>query len=175
MANAPVPVPRTFGVSEFEASAYLNSVRDALNFLLNPPIAQLIQNTVQSIPNSTITPVSYDGSVVDTYGMHSNSTNNTRAVAQIAGWYYVSGIDAFASNSTGARVARLRKTGTDVVYFDVWDQAVNGQPTASATAGMLFLNVGDYIEVGAYQTSGGALNTFTTGPQAGMTVIWKHA
>lgn len=32
-----VPTPRTFGVSEFENAASLNSIRDALNFLLDPP------------------------------------------------------------------------------------------------------------------------------------------
>lgn len=32
-----LPTPRTFGVSEFENAASLNSLRDALNFLLDPP------------------------------------------------------------------------------------------------------------------------------------------
>lgn len=33
----PLPIPRTFTVAEVETAAYLNSVRDGLNFLLNPP------------------------------------------------------------------------------------------------------------------------------------------
>lgn len=32
-----LPVPRTFSVSEVQAGAYLNSVRDWANFLLDPP------------------------------------------------------------------------------------------------------------------------------------------
>jgi hypothetical protein len=177
VANAPVPVPRTFGVSEFEATAYLNSVRDALNFLLNVPIAQLIQNTTQSIANSTVTPLAFDGSVVDSYGGHSNTTNNTRYVAQVAGWYNLSGPAAFAANTTGVRVARLRNTGTDVVYFDAWAQTVAAASTPSAVCaeGILFLNVGNYAELGGYQTSGGALSTIVAGPQSGMSVTWLHA
>ena len=175
MANLPVPVPRNWNVGETVAGAFENSIRDGLNFLLNPPIAQMTQSAVQSIANSTITPLAYDGSVVDSYGGHSNVTNNTRYTAQVTGWYYVSGVAAFASNATGVRVGRLRKNGSDVVYFDAWDQAVNGQPTATVTAGILFLNVGDYVEFCGYQTSGGALNTFTTGPQPGMSVYWLHS
>jgi hypothetical protein len=177
VSNLPVPAPRTFVVGETEVAAYMNAIRDALNFLLNKPIAQLIQNTVQSITNSTVTPVTFDGSVTDSYGGHSNVTNPSRYVAQVAGWYNISGPAAFATNSSGVRVARLRKTGTDVVYFDAWAQAVTAASTPSAVAaeGILFLNVGDYAELCGYQTSGGSLSTIVAGPQSGMSVLWEHS
>jgi hypothetical protein len=177
MANLPVPSPRTFSVQETEVAAYMNAIRDALNFLLNKPIAQLVQNTIQSIANSTVTPVTFDGSVTDSYGGHSNVTNPDRYVAQVAGWYNISGPAAFATNGTGVRVARLRKSGTDVVYFDAWAQAVTvaATPSAVCAEGILFLNVGDYAQLGGYQTSGGALNTIVAGPQSGMSVLWEHS
>lgn len=177
MANLPVPVPRTFVVGETEVSAYMNAIRDALTFLLNKPIAQLVQNTVQSVATSTVTPLTFDGSVTDSYGGHSNVTNPDRYTAQVAGWYNICGPAAFATNATGVRVARLRKTGTDVVYFDAWAQAVTAAATPSAVCaeGILFLNVGDYAQLGGYQTSGGALNTIVVGPQSGMSVMWEHS
>lgn len=178
MANLAVPIPRTFTPGETEVGSYFNAgVRDLGTFLLNPPIAQITQGSVQSIPNSAVTPVTFDSTVNDSYGGHSNITNNSRYTAQVTGWYLVIGVAAFATNGTGVRVARLLKNGSSVVYFDVWAQAVTAAstPTATATAGILQLNAGDYVELGAYQTSGGALTTFTTGPQPGMAVYWGHA
>lgn len=177
MANLAVPITRTFTPGETEVGSYLNAgVRDLGNFLLNPPIAQLTQGTVQSIPNGAATAVAFDSTVNDSYGGHSNVTNNSRYTAQVTGWYLVIGVVAFAVNATGTRTARLRKNGSDIVYFDVWAQANTqaSQPSATATAGILQLNAGDYVELAAYQTSTAALNTITSGPQPGMAVYWAH-
>lgn len=178
MANLAVPIPRTFTPGEAEVGSYFNAgVRDLGTFLLNPPIAQLVQNTIQSIPNSAVTPLTFDGTINDSYGGHSNVTNNSRYTGQVTGWYLVAGVAAFATNGTGVRVARLRKNGSDIIYFDVWAMAVStaSTPTAAATAGIVQLNAGDYVELAGYQTSGGALNTIVAGPQSGMAVFWLHA
>lgn len=88
----PVPSPRTFSVQEVEVAAYLNAVRDALTFLVNPPIATCFQGISQGLGGSgTTVMITYDSTAVDTYGGHSNTVNNSEYVSQAAGWYLITG------------------------------------------------------------------------------------
>lgn len=156
----PVPSPRTFGVSEVEVASYLNSLRDALLFLLNPPLLGVKQNSVQTLTTAVWTSITMDASTVDTYGMHSNVTNNSRATAIVSGWYRPSGCVAFAASATGTRGARFAVNGTAVA-----GTAQFGPPTAAGSAAIaavtfpIFLNAGDYVEIQGVQNSGGNLNT----------------
>lgn len=150
------------------------SVYNGLTYLSEPPIAVLAQATTQSIPNSALTAVSYDTTVVDTYGGHSNTVNPSRYTAQVAGWVWVIGINGLASNATGVRVAEIFKNGSPIAYTQTWAANTGANPCTSMTATLVFLNIGDYVETNVYQTSGGALSTFTTGPQSSMCVYWAH-
>ena len=178
MTNLAVPSPRTFTPGETEVGSYLNSLRDALNFLINPPILTATQASGQSIPNVTWTSLALDATSVDSYGMHSNSVNNTRAVAQVAGWYLVCGSVNWNPNSTGNRGIRLAKNGTAIVgsgAFRLPTGAGNTDGMGSSSL-LAFLAVGDYVEVQAFQSSGGALNTVIgSDVDASMTVTWTHA
>jgi hypothetical protein len=160
MANLPVPIPRTASVSEIETGAYGNSVRDALNFLLNPPLLRVNQATIQTLTTAVWTSISQDGSTFDPYGMHSNTTNNTRATAIVSGWYLPSGGVAFAAGATGTRGARFAVNGTAVP-----GTAQFGPPTASGSLAIaaislpVFLSAGDYLEIQGVQNSGANLST----------------
>jgi hypothetical protein len=174
VTNLPVPVPRTFTVAETETGSYLNSLRDALSFLVNVPILTAGQSVAQSIPNNTWTSMTLDTTVVDSYGGHSNVTNNSRYTAQVAGWYLCCGTTGFVANATGFRQVRLAKNGAQVTF------SVATLPTVSASVATvmvtptleIFLNVGDYLEVQGFQTSGGALNS--TGADPSLTATWMH-
>lgn len=176
MANLPVPSPRTFGVSEIETAGNLNSLRDAVTFALNPPILSVTQTTVQTLTTGVWTAISMDATVVDSYGMHSNVTNNTRATAIVVGWYLVSGAVAFAASATGTRGARFAVNGSVVQAT-----AQFGPPTAAgslaiaAVSKLIFLNVGDYVEIQGVQNSGGNLNTLmATDLDSSLTLDWRH-
>lgn len=177
MTNLPVPSPRTFGVSEVENAAYLNSLRDALNFLLNKPIAALSQSTTQSLTNSTWTPINLDVTTVDSYGGHSNVTNNSRYTAVVSGWYKCCGAVSFSVNATGNRGANLAVNGTRVTGGgDFVGTIASNSLTISTPERLVFLNAGDYIEVHGYQTSGGALNTASASDLApSLSISWDHA
>lgn len=175
MANLPVPSPRTFGVNEIETGGFLNSLRDALLFLLNPPMAVVYQTTVQSLTSGVAAAVSFDTTTVDTYGMHSNSTNNSRATAVVAGWYLITATIQYANTSAAHnRNVTINKNGVQVPQFGV--AGLSGDtgvfPMVSAGA-WVFLNAGDYVEVIAYQDSGGAVNTHTLG--SSLSIGWYHA
>ena len=83
---ATIPNPRTWGATEAVTAAKLNTdVRDGYNFLLATPRAVMRKTANQSIPNATLTAVTWDLEDVDTDGGHSNVTNNSRYTAQTAG------------------------------------------------------------------------------------------
>lgn len=175
MTNLPVPAERTWSVNDIVGGALLNSnLRDGINFLLNPPTAQVSQTATQSLANTTFTPISFDVNILDTYGGHSTTVNNTRYTAQVAGIYQVSGIVTFASNSTGDRAAEIGKNGSGISYSTTGFRASTGTVTGVPVPGILItLAVGDYVEILGWQSSGGALSTQTGA--SSMFILWVHA
>ena len=177
MANLPVPVPRTFTVSETETASYLNTVRDGLDFLLAKPFMAVTQTTTQTLTTAVWGAIGYDVSIVDTYGMHSNVTNNTRATAIVAGWYYPVGCVVIANNTTGVRGARIAKNGTVIQGSAMLSNAAGGTSVSAVqcVSFPVFLNVGDYLELQGYQNSGGNLNTAAgTDLDSSFSVRWYH-
>lgn len=177
MSNLPVPSPRTFTVSEVETGSYLNSLRDALNFLVNVPAAFLTQSAVQSLTSSAWTALTFDQSVFDSYGGHSNVTNNSRYTAQVAGWYIVFGCACVSANATGQRGGAVAKNGTRVQGASALIQTTSAlSPAPASPPCIVFLNAGDYVEIQGYQNSGGAINTNSSADlDSSMTAVWIHA
>jgi len=127
---------------------------------------------VQSINNGTFTAVVYDAEDFDTDSMHDNSTNNTRITVPSTGLYLITATVSFAANATGERVVTFRvngNTGHRIGY-----QVTNGSTTLNAqitTTTILNLTAADYVEVFAYQLSGGALNLVSDNALNGLSVF----
>ena len=179
MANLPVPNPRTAVAGEFETAAFMNMFRDAVNFLTNPPMATLVQATATASTSGIWIALGMDTTTTDTYGGHSNTTNNSRYTAQVAGWYEVSGTVAWPINSAGARGVRIQKNGATIpTGAAAFTGTTNGDVYAIATpAYQVQLNVGDYVEIWGFQSSGGALSTNVAAAdvRSSMNVRWVHA
>lgn len=179
MTNLPVPNPRTAVAGEYEAAAYFNALRDAVNFLANPPLATLYQSTATASANAVWIALGLDTTTQDTYGGHSNTTNNTRYTAIVAGTYEVCGTVAWPANSVGARGVRIMKNGSTVVTGSAtFTGTTNGDVYAITTpAYQVPMQVGDYLEVWGFQSSGGALSTSVAAAdiRSSMNVRWVHA
>jgi hypothetical protein len=173
-----VPSPRTVTVGEIEVAAFFNSsVRDAVSYLINPPVCNAVQATTQTIGSGLWTPLTLDTTIVDTYGGHSNTTNNSYYTAQVAGWCLVSAAVAWAGNTTGYRGIRILHNGTTSVAGGASEIANNGNNvTALASpAVIMYLNVGDYVQAEGQQTSGaGLLTSVNTDACSALTVVWLH-
>lgn len=144
------------------ASQWNTNNRDVENWLLAPAILSIRQTTLQSIPNGTGsgTPLTYTTEDVDSTGMHSTSVNTSRATAVYPGWYSFSGSAGFAANATGARGAFGAVNGTTLNGSTVLiPTTAAGTMAVGLNSLLVFLNVGDYFEWEAIQSSGGALNT----------------
>lgn len=126
--------------------------------------ARVRRSSAQVIPNDTDTVVLFDIETFDLDDLHSATTHSGRLTAKVAGTYVVTAQITFTSNATGIRVVAIRKvsgvtlTAQAVQKIDRPGQAgVGYQDTANVTT-ILHLAVGDYVDVTAYQDSGGSLN-----------------
>lgn len=135
------------------------NVRDAINFIITPPFAILKQSGSQSLANNAWTTLTFDGEELDRDNMHSNTTNNSRATAQTAGYYDIDAIYAASSNATGGRATRLQVNGTNVQGRSTSVMTPSNFQAGVVISGPVYLNVGDYVEIQANQLSGGALST----------------
>lgn len=158
MATVPVEMTMVSG-HKVTAAEWNSNVRDAVNFLLNPDAAQSYQSAAQSIPNGADTAVALDTNEINVNGMWATGAN-TKFTAANAGTYRCSGQVTFTSNANGLREAFFRVNGSTVLKRPVYSPPNTNTFTATAPAVRIHLNAGDYVELCAYQNSGGALNTY---------------
>lgn len=167
---ATVPSPRTWTVGELLTAAKMNTdVRDGLNFLLAPPLAVLTKNATQSFSSGSYVAVTWPTELVDRDGGHSTSSNTSRYTSQTAGYYTLHEWHEWSLDSTSG----YRRTGFRVNGSSVTHQEGRPQPSLmnmTHLSGMVFLAVGDYVEVMADQNSGTSL---TIGSNARCDIVWS--
>lgn len=120
------------------------------------------RGSAKSIANNTETLIDFDNEIFDTDGFHSNSVDNTRLTVPSGkgGYYLIIATLPWASNANGERQIILNKNGSDNLLFITTPGA---QATTNPVSVIRNLSAGDYIELEAYQTSGGNLNVPVAG------------
>lgn len=132
-------------------------LRDQLNALRSPDYMLKVFRTANlSLADSTATQVTWQSSAWNVGSMWSSVTNPTRFTAPVAGVYQLGVNMAFASNTTGHRIASWRPNGSGA-RWDLQNEDSGGLDVLSATD-LILLAANDYIEVSVEQQSGGALN-----------------
>lgn len=122
------------------------------------PNAKATRMASQSIPNNATTEIVWDtedwdtDTIVDVAG-----ANPERLVARTAGKYHVSAGVSWGSNTTGIRQILIRVNGSSHAYNA--GDAPNGIQWRRTLSVDVNLSVNDYVTVGLYQNSGGALST----------------
>jgi hypothetical protein len=175
---ATIPNEVTFVAGAVLTAAQLNTnLRDAINFLItNAPMCVVRQTANQSLVASTYAPITFDAEDRDNDGMHSTVSNTSRMTAQTAGWYECGG--TVSTTNTAAATSRGAKwtvNGADVGGSQTFLLLASGTVAIVAPpTKMLFLNVGDYVELqgitsGASPTTASAANT---SQQCGANVHW---
>jgi hypothetical protein len=122
----------------------------------------------QSIPDTTFTALTFDNETLDTAetfdtaGLHNPSVNNSRVTAPISGVYQVSAGVEWASNATGTRSLALFLNGVNTGFgLSVGSStmpAPSAGPAIQNVSDLVKLSVGEFVEAGVAQTSGGNLN-----------------
>jgi hypothetical protein len=114
----------------------------------------------QSISNDTITAINFGGTDLwDTDGFHDPASNNSRITIPTGkGGYYRFDFNVrFANNATGTRAIFLGINGT--AGANAFRGIVGSSTQTTLSSSFVYnLSAGDYVQIFAYQTSGGSLN-----------------
>ena len=171
--------------TDYTTAANLNTVRDNLQQILGYTptggqgaldFAKLRQTVTQSLTTATWTSLTMDVEDKDLANGHSTASNTSRYVVAIAGELQVEGGVAFAADATGVRGLRFAVNGVAPAQGRVVLPPCAAGGTELSLCRTFPCVVGDYIELQAYQSSGGNLSTAYTAPEIGsfLNVRWVH-
>jgi hypothetical protein len=127
------------------------------------PAVRVFHNANQSLTNITLTALAFNSERFDTAGgssatHHDTVTNNSRLTCLYAGKYQITGSASFAANATGHRLLLIRLNGaTEIARERVPSVGASDQLELNIST-LYDLAINDYVELVAYQNSGGALN-----------------
>ena len=124
------------------------------------PIVRMVQTVAQSIPDATVTALTFTTEDIDTHGFHDNSTNNPRITPNTAGYYDVRGT-YFTATSTSpvSQDCHLRQNGSGQIAPA--ERGISGTiaQSQSTRALLAFNGTTDYVELMAFQDTSGAVNS----------------
>lgn len=153
------PLPVESGPKTFEGPVkFLNRVDGPWEGIA----ARAYNDASISVANTTWVALTFNSERFDTDGIHSTATNTGRLTCRTKGIYAISGTFDFAANGTGQRRTHIRLNGSTYIAGDTCE----GNASLSAILNpstQYSLGVGDYVELMAYQNSGGALNVSNSG------------
>lgn len=91
------------------------------------PICRLIASAAQSIPDTTVTAITFASESIDTHGFFSSGVSTTRITPNVAGYYRARGTVYMAASNTFVNInCYIRKNGSTIV------------PPAGRAGGMLY-------------------------------------
>jgi len=127
--------------------------------------ARVRRTTTQSLTTAVAAAIAFDAERYDTTAFHDTASNTSRFTipSGMAGKYLITGCVEFANNATGVRALSIRHNVGGTLLAAVNTPAISGDTTILTIATIYDLAVGDYVELFAYQTSGGALTTLASG------------
>lgn len=135
-------------------------LEDILDQLLNPPRARVYETTgpAQNIPNAVNTAITFTSVAYNT-GLWVSTANTRLTVPRgAAGVYHINGGAAFVLNASigQLRILSLRRNGTEII------KSVNARGDGNYDSRLevscdYYLNDLDYVELVAYQNTGGNL------------------
>ena len=145
--------PTDSGGLSLSGRAQTNS---ANRFRMFQSMARSQQSAGQSIPNTTNTALTLDTNTINTDGMWA-AGNNTRLTAPLAGKYLIIGGVSFAVGPGAGGSITFRKNGTTFVGSS--SPVTQSGSFVGVAEDIIALSATDYIEIIAFQNSGGAINT----------------
>lgn len=129
------------------------------SFRLGVDGARVQRAATQSIANNTFTAVTFGTEEYDSGSYHDTSTNTSRLTVPVAGKYLITGSIEYAANATGVRAAGIRMDGSTYIASQSTASLGSVLATTVNVSVVRDLAANAYVELMAYQTSGGALNT----------------
>ena len=118
--------------------------------------ARVYHSAAQSTVTATPLTLAFDSETFDTDAIHDTVTNNSRLTCKTAGVYLITGHIRFEANTVGDRRVQIWLNGAAAI-------ATQASVATAITCGLTVtaicnMAITDYVELTAYQTSGGNLN-----------------
>lgn len=136
--------------------AWGDGLNTAVDLLANTPQAVVSHSTTQTATTSVEKTLNADTETYDSDVMHSTVSNTSRLTCKTAGRFDFTAAISFASNATGYRSLLFAKNGgTATTIAQVG--AFSGAGVFLSGTISYVLAVNDYVEVVAWQNSGGNL------------------
>ena len=118
----------------------------------------LYRTAAQSIPDTTLTAVLWDGENWDPSGMHSLASNTDRINILRSGIYLITATVRFFANATGARSCYIYRSNIAALWGENVINSGASYDTFFSPSTVCNLSSGDYITINISQTSSGSLN-----------------
>ena len=136
-------------------AAWGDVIRDDLEFLIDPPVCSVFHSTTQNVTDGGSGVVlSADSETFDNDAMHSTVTNPSRITIQTDGRYLLTCRVDFEQNATGQRQSQFLLNGATTFGTDR-RQTTSSLVAICGSVATRVLTAGDYVEVNAFQNSGG--------------------
>lgn len=119
--------------------------------------AALFRTTTQSINSAAFTAISFDSEEYDTDGYHEGVTNPTRLTVPATGVYLVTGSFGWSTASATGSQILIRSNGTNYLSNSAIPTGHVSNAGSMTTSRIVALSATDYVELIAWQNSGGAL------------------
>jgi hypothetical protein len=113
-------------------------------------VCAVYRSGTQNVLNATPVAATFNSEISDFYGMHDNTTNNSRITFDRDGWWNVRGHAFFQANATGYRYAWLKLNGTDIEGSAM--RTLTPGSTGVAERNIL-VTAGQYVELWVDQNS----------------------
>lgn len=119
--------------------------------------ASVYKSAAQSIPNDTLTTVTWNSEDFDTNSFHSTSSNTGRLTIPVAGKYLINAMIGWdTTGNTNTKTVTMRKNGADL--FKSNGLGTGSDYQSQSLQYIVNAAVNDYYEILVYQTSGAAIN-----------------
>jgi hypothetical protein len=151
----------------------INTALDVIDAMFHR--CSVYHNANQSVPNAAYTVLAFNSERIDTELMHDNSTNNSRITINTAGDYVASALVAFAAHAAGTRGIEIRLNGSTVLaaaQMEAVSEASTGTILSLVMPPYTFAE-NDYLQVLAFQSSGGALNALAAASYSPNFGVWR--
>lgn len=153
-----VNVPSSLQALATAVDTSLAAVQANILAALSRKAVRVTSFSAQSIPNLTLTVVTYTLEDYDTDNMFTIGTSNSNINVNTGGTYRAVGTVRFSTNATGDRQVTISKNGVPVSNGNNVT-AVSGAQTQVTAHEIVQCVPGDVLTLRVSQASGGALNT----------------
>jgi hypothetical protein len=149
----PIDLPADPSPGDEILASWGDDVRAALSFLANPPACRVYNSANISVPDNTVTVVTFNSERYDTDNMHSTSSTTNRITFNTAGVYVVTFNGRFpAGNDYTVAGAYIRLNGTTFIALNSGGRALVGSSDLSIGVTTQYkFAAGDWAEIMVHQ------------------------